>query len=178
MMSKISKTKRRQAFDKTKGLCANCKTQLEYATHNWNVDHMREKQFGGSSDIANLQAVCKQCHIWKNLIINANKTEGLIPTDDDLEEQEEQQEKRFLIETVIKIEKLTGLVHACQIAQQDANNRIDSFKHERGGHHKNAIDVETCKVKDSLVTPLNICCLLGTITVCLYSMRNVPSSLN
>ena len=164
-MSKVSKTKRRQAFDNTKGLCANCKTKLEYATHNWNLDHIREKQFGGSSDIANLQAVCKQCHTWKNLIINANKTEGLIPNDEDFEEE---QQKRFLIETVIKIEKLTSLLHTCQIAQQDANKQIDSLKHECATQPQNAID----KVEDSLVTPLNICCLLGTITVCLYRMRS------
>jgi hypothetical protein len=143
-MSKISKAKRRQVFNNSKGLCANCKTKIDYSTHNWSLDHMREKQFGGSSDNDNLQAVCKQCHHWKNLIICANKTQGLIPTDEDLEEQ--QQRRIDLLDTY-------------RTTQQDLNDQINSLKRECVGQHNR---INAC----------GVWCAIGIIAISLYRLRS------
>jgi hypothetical protein len=155
-MSKISKAKRRQVFNNSKGLCANCKTKIDYSTHNWSLDHMREKQFGGSSDNDNLQAVCKQCHHWKNLIICANKTQGLIPTDEDLEEQ---QQRRIALETTCKIDKLTDLLDTYRTTQQDLNDQINSLKRECVGQHNR---INAC----------GVWCAIGIIAISLYRLRS------
>ena len=168
-MSKVSKAKRRQVFENSKGLCANCKSKLEYATHDWSIDHMREKQFGGSSDVSNLQPVCKQCHHWKNLIICANKTQGLIPTDEDLDEE---QQKKVALETVCKIDKLTYALQSCRTTQQDIIDQINSVKRECAGQHKNALDVEACKTQDNRISVCSVCCAIGIIAVCLYRSRS------
>lgn len=117
---------------------------------------MREKQFGGSSDNDNLQAVCKQCHHWKNLIICANKTQGLIPTDEDLEEQ---QQRRIALETTCKIDKLTDLLDTYRTTQQDLNDQINSLKRECVGQHNR---INAC----------GVWCAIGIIAISLYRLRS------
>lgn len=74
-MTKVSKTKRKLVFEKSTGKCASCGKQCKYEQHGaiWNIDHITEQQFGGSSEIDNLQLLCLSCHKWKNICIQNNK---------------------------------------------------------------------------------------------------------
>ena len=45
--------------------CKSCKTMLSYA---YEIDHIIKREFGGSNDIENLQALCRDCHGKKSFL--------------------------------------------------------------------------------------------------------------
>lgn len=47
------------------GLCQACKANGKIRAAS-EVDHIRPKADGGTDDINNLQAICKQCHVAKS----------------------------------------------------------------------------------------------------------------
>jgi 5-methylcytosine-specific restriction endonuclease McrA len=60
---KLSKAKIRSiVFDKCKGKCAYCGTDL---VKGWNIDHIKPKIFGGTNDLENLNPSCKDCNNYK-----------------------------------------------------------------------------------------------------------------
>jgi 5-methylcytosine-specific restriction protein A len=52
---------RKIVLRRDKGLCQVCKSEgrVSAARH---VDHKQAKAFGGTDDLANLQAICVRCH--------------------------------------------------------------------------------------------------------------------
>ena len=79
----MAKKKYKQVFLNYKEKCACCGKQqkLSEYRHEWNIDHIKEKQFGGSDDISNLQMLCLSCHKWKNQMIHANQLTGTKSTE-------------------------------------------------------------------------------------------------
>lgn len=60
---KLSKNKiRTLVFEKYKGKCAYCGTEL---VKGWNVDHIKPQIFGGTNDLENLNPSCKECNNYK-----------------------------------------------------------------------------------------------------------------
>ena len=69
----ISKSQKNEILAKQKNKCANCKKLLDMrATH---FDHIKEVYKGGKSIIANLQALCANCHNIKTHKDKLNKVE-------------------------------------------------------------------------------------------------------
>ena len=60
----VSETKKKYVASSQSWRCAACKDQLD-ATYE--IDHVIELQDGGSNDISNLEALCRNCHGKKTL---------------------------------------------------------------------------------------------------------------
>jgi 5-methylcytosine-specific restriction endonuclease McrA len=56
-------TELRSLFDRQGGSCAICSQKLEYS--DMNVDHIVSLKRGGSSEVDNLQWLCRKCNVGK-----------------------------------------------------------------------------------------------------------------
>lgn len=63
--TKIGKTKKRDVFFKTDGMCAYCGKELDPFLM-WHVDHVIPSSRGGDNSLFNLLPSCRSCNIRKN----------------------------------------------------------------------------------------------------------------
>ena len=63
-------------FEKSKGRCAGCQTELEYrrSKNDWHVDHITPVFRGGLTNYDNLQALCIPCHDAKSRLEKGEAT--------------------------------------------------------------------------------------------------------
>ena len=55
----VSETKKKFVASNQDWKCGNCKNQLD---HTYEIDHRLRLEYGGSNDIDNLVALCRNCH--------------------------------------------------------------------------------------------------------------------
>lgn len=60
----VSETKKKYVASRQSWKCAHCNQQLDYT---YEVDHVIDLQYGGSNDIDNLVALCRNCHGKKTM---------------------------------------------------------------------------------------------------------------
>lgn len=66
----VSEAKKRYVASSQGWKCANCNQQLN---HTFEVDHKVRLEYGGSNEIDNLSALCRNCHGLKTANENINK---------------------------------------------------------------------------------------------------------
>lgn len=66
----VSEAKKRYIASSQNWKCANCNQQLN---HTFEVDHKIRLEYGGSNEIDNLSALCRNCHGLKTASENINK---------------------------------------------------------------------------------------------------------
>lgn len=66
----VSESKKRYIASSQNWKCANCNQQLN---HTFEVDHKIRLEYGGSNEIDNLSALCRNCHGLKTASENINK---------------------------------------------------------------------------------------------------------
>lgn len=66
----VSESRKKFVASQQNWTCNHCKSQLD-AT--FEVDHVKELQDGGTNDVSNLVALCRNCHGKKTLITRLNK---------------------------------------------------------------------------------------------------------
>lgn len=64
---------RKEVMKRDKGLCQAC-LRYDRVTAAHAVDHIHPKAKGGSDDLANLEAICRPCHIDKTMRDNGRRT--------------------------------------------------------------------------------------------------------
>jgi len=72
--SGLSATERRAVFDRACGCCEYCRSQADFATNAFAIEHIFPRSKGGNNDDHNLALSCPGCNAHKY-----NKTEGLDP---------------------------------------------------------------------------------------------------
>jgi hypothetical protein len=55
----VSETKKKYVASNQEWKCGNCKSQLD---HTFEIDHRVRLEYGGSNDVQNLIALCRNCH--------------------------------------------------------------------------------------------------------------------
>lgn len=60
----VSETKKKYVASNQKWKCGHCNNQLD---HTFEVDHILDLQFGGSNNVDNLVALCRNCHGKKTM---------------------------------------------------------------------------------------------------------------
>ena len=55
----VSETKKKFVASQQQWKCGNCKNQLN---HTFEIDHKIRLEYGGTNDINNLVALCRNCH--------------------------------------------------------------------------------------------------------------------
>ena len=55
----VSETKKKYVASQQDWKCGNCKSQLN---HTFEIDHRMRLEYGGSNDVSNLVALCRNCH--------------------------------------------------------------------------------------------------------------------
>lgn len=68
----VSESKKRYVAYSQGWMCASCGNQLN---HTFEVDHKHRLEFGGSNDISNLSALCRNCHGLKTSQENMAKSD-------------------------------------------------------------------------------------------------------
>lgn len=63
---------RKEVMQRDKGLCQPCVSNGRY-TPAHAVDHIVQKASGGTDDLANLQAICRACHLDKTMTDNGRR---------------------------------------------------------------------------------------------------------
>ena len=63
----VSETKKKFVASQQNWKCGDCKTQL---TAWFEVDHKKRLEYGGSNDVSNLVALCRECHGKKTAMEN------------------------------------------------------------------------------------------------------------
>ena len=66
----VSESRKKFVASQQKWTCNHCRSQLD-AT--FEVDHVKELQDGGTNDVSNLVALCRNCHGKKTLMNRLNK---------------------------------------------------------------------------------------------------------
>tara|TARA_A100001015_G_scaffold318783_1_gene439694 strand:+ start:773 stop:1423 length:651 start_codon:yes stop_codon:yes gene_type:complete len=69
---KVSKKLREEIIQRQKNKCNECKSDI---LENCHIDHKRARQFGGTHEESNLQALCYKCHVVKSKIENQARDE-------------------------------------------------------------------------------------------------------
>lgn len=65
MKRSVSETKKKYVASNQQWMCGHCQQQLD-AT--FEVDHIRELQHGGTNEVSNLIAICRNCHGKKTMM--------------------------------------------------------------------------------------------------------------
>jgi 5-methylcytosine-specific restriction endonuclease McrA len=60
----VSETKKKYVASRQNWKCAHCSQQLDYT---YEVDHVVDLQYGGSNEVDNLVALCRNCHGKKTM---------------------------------------------------------------------------------------------------------------
>jgi hypothetical protein len=68
----VSEAKKRYVAASQNWQCANCQQLLN---HTFEVDHITRLEFGGSNDVGNLSALCRNCHGIKTARENIEKSD-------------------------------------------------------------------------------------------------------
>lgn len=68
----VSEAKKRYVAASQNWMCANCQQTLN---HTFEVDHITRLEFGGSNDVSNLSALCRNCHGIKTARENIAKSD-------------------------------------------------------------------------------------------------------
>lgn len=68
----VSEAKKRYVAASQNWQCANCQQLLN---HTFEVDHKTRLEFGGSNDVSNLSALCRNCHGIKTARENIEKSD-------------------------------------------------------------------------------------------------------
>jgi len=68
----VSEAKKRYVAASQNWQCANCQQILN---HTFEVDHITRLEFGGSNDVSNLSALCRNCHGIKTARENIEKSD-------------------------------------------------------------------------------------------------------
>jgi 5-methylcytosine-specific restriction endonuclease McrA len=63
----VSETKKKYVASNQDWKCAQCKNKL---THTFEIDHRTRLELGGSNDVSNLIAMCRECHGQKTAFEN------------------------------------------------------------------------------------------------------------
>lgn len=64
MKRSVSETKKKFVASNQQWKCAHCNQQLD---HTFEVDHIVDLQYGGTNEVSNLVALCRNCHGKKTL---------------------------------------------------------------------------------------------------------------
>lgn len=64
MKRSVSETKKKYVASNQQWRCAHCNQQLD---HTFEVDHIVDLQYGGTNEVSNLVALCRNCHGKKTL---------------------------------------------------------------------------------------------------------------
>jgi len=65
----VSETKKKYVASQQNWKCKHCQTQL---TAWFEVDHVQRLEYGGSNEVSNLEALCRECHGEKTAKENLN----------------------------------------------------------------------------------------------------------
>lgn len=65
LINKLTPLKKKMVASNQKWVCSHCKKLLDYT---YEIDHIIPTSQGGSSNIDNLQALCRNCHGKKTLL--------------------------------------------------------------------------------------------------------------
>jgi len=68
----VSEAKKRYVASSQNWKCANCAQQLN---HTFEVDHIMRLEYGGSNEVNNLSALCRNCHGLKTAKENISKSD-------------------------------------------------------------------------------------------------------
>lgn len=60
----VSQSKKRLVASQQKWNCGHCNNQLD---HTFEIDHIVDLQFGGTNEVSNLVALCRNCHGKKTI---------------------------------------------------------------------------------------------------------------
>ena len=63
----VSETKKKYVASMQDWKCGQCKKKL---THTFEIDHKIRLEYGGSNDVTNLVALCRECHGEKTAMEN------------------------------------------------------------------------------------------------------------
>jgi hypothetical protein len=63
----VSETKKKYVASQQKWKCGNCQQQLN---HTFEIDHKKRLEYGGTNDVSNLVALCRNCHGNKTAMEN------------------------------------------------------------------------------------------------------------
>lgn len=63
----VSETKKKYIASQQNWKCGNCKDQLN---HTFEIDHKKRLEYGGTNDVSNLVALCRNCHGNKTAMEN------------------------------------------------------------------------------------------------------------
>lgn len=74
---KPSAEQRRQVRERARGICEYCKSQEDFATESFSVEHIAPVALGGATKLENLALACQGCNSHKYI-----KTTAIDPADD------------------------------------------------------------------------------------------------
>ena len=63
----VSETKKKYVASQQNWKCGNCQQQLN---HTFEIDHKKRLEYGGTNDVSNLVALCRNCHGNKTAMEN------------------------------------------------------------------------------------------------------------
>lgn len=77
----VSASTRRQVFERAKGCCEYCRSQADFATQAFSIEHIAPKAKGGNHALENLALACQGCNAHKSTKSDAQDplTQQVVP---------------------------------------------------------------------------------------------------